>query len=86
MYDGHINVHTAKEELSKIEQHLLECDNIIEEKNEVLNKLDYHFEQFKSWADEFEYTSMEQKKMILCQLTRSLSIIFPEYIEVRQSV
>ena len=65
-----------------VEQRLSECDIIIKEKNEVLSKLDYHFEQFKSWADEFESASIEQKKMILCQLIKAVKVSRNYQIEI----
>lgn len=33
-----------------------------------MKRLDYYYEQFQSWANEFQSASMEQQKMIICQL------------------
>ena len=81
-----MSIQSTKEELLNIEQRLSECDVIIKEKNEVLSKLDYHFEQFKSWADEFESASIEQKKMILCQLIKAVKVSRNYQIEIEFNI
>ena len=37
-------------------------------------KLDYYYSQFRTWADEFENSTMEQKKMIVCQLVKEIRV------------
>ena len=33
-----------------------------------------YYDQFQSWADEFDRTSLEKKKMIICQLVREINV------------
>ena len=40
----------------------------------AVGKLDYYYSQFKTWADEFENSTMEQKKMIVCQLVKEIRV------------
>lgn len=40
----------------------------------MVDKLDYYYQQFITWADEFENASLEQRKMIICQLIDSIKI------------
>ena len=40
----------------------------------AMKKLDFYYEQFQSWADEFEEASLEQRKMIICQLIREIKV------------
>lgn len=69
-----MSVNAAKGELVNVEKRLKECAAELEAKDEVLNKLDYYYEQFVSWADEFEKASAERKKMIICQLIKSIKV------------
>ena len=40
----------------------------------AMGKLDYYYSQFRTWADEFENSTMEQKKMIVCQLVKEIRV------------
>lgn len=67
-------IDTAK---AKIENNV----SLIEEKRYQLNhkeadiqKLDYYYQQFVSWADEFDNASAERKRMILCTLFKEITI------------
>ena len=39
-----------------------------------MKKLDYYYDQFNSWAEEYETDTMEQKKMIVCQLIKEINV------------
>lgn len=39
-----------------------------------MGKLGYHYESFLSWANEFENSPLEQRKMIACQLIRQVLV------------
>lgn len=39
-----------------------------------MKKLDYYYDQFNSWAEEYETATMEQKKMIVCQLIKEINV------------
>jgi len=39
-----------------------------------MKKLDFYYEQYRSWAEEFEDASLEQRKMIICQLVREINV------------
>ena len=60
--------------------------NKLEEKNDVLNKLDYYYTQFTSWVDEFETATMEQKKMIICQLIKEIRVFKDYNIEIEFNI
>lgn len=49
-------------------RHQLNC------KEEEMGKIDYHYERFMSWADEFEAASPERKKMIICTLFKEINV------------
>lgn len=69
-----MSIQSTEEEIRKIDVELNECDKKLEEKNEILKNLDYHYSQFKSWAEEFDYVSKEQKKMIICHLIKAIRV------------
>ena len=43
-------------------------------KEEEMGKIDYHYEEFRSWADEFDSASSERKKMIICTLFKEINV------------
>ena len=57
----------SKSELQKLK-------NEIEDQSSMLANLDFYYEQFTGWAEEFEKASLERKKMILCQMFESISV------------
>ncbi len=69
-----MSINSTKDELSSVEERLNNCEKALEEKKDVLDKLDYYYNQFVSWADEFENATMEQKKMIICQLIKEIKV------------
>ena len=49
-------------------RHQLSC------KEEEMGKIDYHYDQFRGWADEFDSASPERKKMIICTLFKEINV------------
>ena len=39
-----------------------------------MKKLDHYYEQFRSWAEEFEDAALEERKMMICQLIREIKV------------
>jgi hypothetical protein len=39
-----------------------------------MKKLDHYYDQFDSWADEFEDATPEARKMIVCNLIREVKV------------
>ena len=48
----------------------------------AMGKLDYYYSQFRTWADEFDNSTMEQKKMIVCQPVKEIRISRGYEIEI----
>ena len=53
---------------------LTELEREEREETERTQKVIPAYKEFKSWADEFDTASLEQKKMIVCQLFRRIEI------------
>ncbi len=62
---------------NKLSEAILEMENVksqLDNKKEAMGKLSYHYESFLSWANEFENSPLEQRKMIACQLIRQVLV------------
>lgn len=60
-------LHKKETELSNIKYKLANQQN-------AMGKLDFYYSQFRIWADEFDNSTMEQKKMIACKLIKELKV------------
>lgn len=60
-------LHKKETELSDIKYKLTNQQN-------AMGKLDFYYSQFRTWADEFDNSTMEQKKMIACQLIKEINV------------
>ena len=69
-----MSINATKEEMSETDRQLQDCDEDLEQNYDMLAKLDYYYQQFITWADEFESASLEQRKMIICQLIQSINV------------
>ena len=58
---------------SKINERTTEKEKLqaeLDNKQGAMGKLGYYYSQFLSWAQEFQNSTLEQRKMIACQLIR----------------
>ena len=69
-----MSIDSTKNELKELETALLKKDDEIELQKEMLDRIDFYYGQFVSWADEFEDAGHEQKKMIICQLIKAVRV------------
>lgn len=67
-------INSTKEEMSETERQLRECECDLEQQTDMIDKLDYYYQQFITWADEFDKASLEQRKMIICQLIDEIKV------------
>lgn len=61
-------INTVKSRIEEGEEQLEKLDNDMLQKKEMTEAVLPAYRRFKSWAEEFDTASMEQKKMIACQL------------------
>lgn len=62
---------------NKVNEKVLEQEKLkseIDNKQDAMTKLDYHYNIFLNWADEFQNASLEERKMIACQLIRKVKV------------
>ena len=67
-------IRVLKERITETKQQLAELREEEESKQRGVEMITPTYNQFKSWADEFDTASMEQKKMIACQLFRRIEV------------
>ncbi len=60
-------LHKKETELEDIKYKLANQQN-------AMGKLDFYYSQFRTWADEFDNSTMEQKKMIAYQLIKEVKV------------
>ena len=41
---------------------------------EKTTKLDFYYDEFRSWADEFDLSTNEERKMIICKLIKQIRL------------
>ena len=69
-----MSINSTKSEIAETDRLLNDCDNELNQQTDMVNKLDYYYEQFITWADEFKNASNEQRKMIICQLIDKIKV------------
>jgi len=67
-------IDNAKTELQKTEDNLAQLNYRLNNSQGAMKKLDHYYDQFRSWAEEFEDASLEERKMIICQMIREINV------------
>ena len=64
----------TKEELHKIEDKLAQLNYGLNNTQGAMKKIDYYYDQFCGWAEMFDEATLEQRKMIICQLIKEINV------------
>jgi len=64
----------AKEELLHNDDKLALLNYKLNNSQGAMKKLDHYYEQFRGWAEIFDDATMEERKMIICQLIREIRV------------
>jgi DNA invertase Pin-like site-specific DNA recombinase len=67
-------IDNTKTTLQETEDKLAQLNYGLTNSQGAMKMLDVYYEQFRSWADEFEDASLAERKMIICQLVREINI------------
>lgn len=67
-------IKVLRERITQAKQQLAELQEEEASKQRGVEMITPAYNQFKSWADEFDTASMEQKKMISCQLFKRIEV------------
>ena len=68
--------------LNKKEIELNDLKYKLANQQNAMGRLDFYYSQFITWADEFDNSTMEQKKMIACQLIKEVKVARGYEIEI----
>lgn len=63
-----------KERLADLEQRIPTTLQELNNEKEMLENIDYLYDEFVSWSGEFNLATKERKKMIICKLFKSIKI------------
>lgn len=67
-------INAEKEKIVRLEKQIPEALKSVNDEKQTLESLDTYYENFISWADEFDKASRERKKMIICNLIKKIMI------------
>lgn len=67
-------INATQSKLSEQESEQEKLKSELDNKKEAMGKLDYYYNQFLGWANEFENASLEQRKMIACGLIKKIKV------------
>lgn len=65
---------TVKERIAALEQQQYSLENDAFTQRRTMQMISPSYNQFKSWAEEFDQATLEQKKMIACQLFKKIEV------------
>ena len=68
------SINIQKEKIARLEKQIPEALAAVNGDKGELENLDHYYAELTNWADEFDYSSKERKKMIICQLLRKINI------------
>ena len=63
-----------KERLADLEQRIPITLQELNNEKEILDNIDYLYDEFFSWSEEFNLATKERKKTIICKLFKSIKI------------
>jgi len=67
-------IDNTKTDLQKTEDKLAQLNYEINNSQGAMKKLDHYYDQFHSWASEFDEATQEERKMIACNLIREVKV------------
>ena len=68
------SINITNQSIAEKEKEIEEIEFKLANQQDDIGKLDFYYEQFKSWADEFDQTSNERRKMIICKLIKQIRL------------
>ena len=81
-----MSIDTVKNEIAQFSTQINDCEAALNNKADVISKLEYYYSQFKGWASEFDTATPEQKKMIICQLFKEIRVGRGYKIDVEMNI
>jgi hypothetical protein len=67
-------IDNTKGTISKLEEKLAQLNFSLNNTQGAMKKIDFYYDRFQGWADVYDNESLEQKKIILCQLIKEINV------------
>ena len=67
-------IKSVKAKLLQSNEQLMEKEKQLDSKKNDMGNVDYYYDQFVSWADEFDEASYERKRLIICKLFKEINV------------
>jgi hypothetical protein len=67
-------INNTKDELHNSEKKLLDINDSLSNNQSVIKNLDFYYDQLNDWAGKYQGASLEQRKMIICQLIKEIYV------------
>lgn len=67
-------IENTKQKITQNAELISQYELQIGDQQSAVDNLDYYYDTFRSWADEYQYATREQKKMIICNLIKEVRI------------
>ena len=68
------SISATKDKIAELEEKIPIALQDYQDETKILKSLDSYYENFNSWADEFDFATSEQKKMIICKLIERIEL------------
>lgn len=68
------SIEATQNELNGVYNRLNECEETLSKSSDILKNLEYYCNQCIAWAKDFDNSTLEQKKMIICHLITEIRV------------
>ena len=68
------SIENVEQQLEETNREFSERENEVKNVEELLSKIDFYYEQLIKWSKGFDKQTTEEKKMIICQLFKRITV------------
>ncbi len=68
------SINITNQAIAEKENEVAEIEFKLANQQDDIGKLDFYYDEFKSWADEFDLSTNEERKMIICKLIKQIRL------------
>lgn len=68
------SINIINQSIAEKENQIAEIESKLANQQDDIGKLDFYYDEFRSWADEFDLSTNEERKMIICKLIKQIRL------------
>ena len=68
------SINITNQSIAEKENEIAEIESKLANQQDDIGKLDFYYDEFRSWADEFDFSTNEERKMIICKLIKQIRL------------